>query len=57
MLLNSNTNAEQTFEDLDSSGDQLLCSFSGSLFDWSQAWGLTSSDSLPFFLNSLLLCN
>ena len=48
---------QRTFEDLDSSRDQLLCSFSGSLFDWSWTWGLTSSDSLPFFLNSLLLCN
>lgn len=44
----------QTFEDLDSLGDQLLVSFSGSLFDWSRAWELTSSDSLPLFLCSLL---
>ena len=27
----------RTFEDLDSSDDQLLA-FSGSLFDWSRAW-------------------
>ena len=33
----------RTFEDMDSSDDQLLASFSGSLFDWSRAWGLTSS--------------
>ena len=39
---------------MDSPDDQLLVFFSGSLFDWSRAWGLTSSDSLPSFLNSLL---
>ena len=44
----------RTFEDMENSDDQLLASFSGSLFDWSRAWGLTSSDSLPMFLNSLL---
>ena len=37
-------------------GDQLLASFSGSLFDWSRAWELTTSDSLPIFFSSLL-CN
>ena len=41
-------------EDLDSSDDQLLASFSGFLFDWSRAWRLISSDSLPMFLSSLL---
>ena len=46
----------QTFEDIESSDDQLLASFSGSLFDWFRAWGLTSSDSLPMFLSSLF-CN
>ena len=44
----------RTFEDMDSSDDQLLAYFSGTLFDWSTAWGLTSSDSLPMFLSSLL---
>ena len=44
----------RTFEDMDSSDDQLLTSFSGTLFDWSRAWGLTSSDSLSMFLSSLL---
>ena len=44
----------RTFEDMESSDNQLLASFSGSLFDWSRAWGLTSSDSLPLFLSSLL---
>ena len=39
---------------MDSLDDQLLASFSGFLFDWSRAWGLTFSDSLPSFLSSLL---
>ena len=47
----------QTFEDWDSLGDRQLVSFSSSLFDWSQAWGLTPIDSLPLFLCSLLFCN
>ena len=47
----------RTFEDLNNSGDQMLASFSGSLFDWSRAWRLTTSDSLPSFLSSLSLCN
>ena len=46
----------RTFEDMESSDDQLLASFSGSFFAWSRAWGLISSDSLPMFLSSLL-CN
>ena len=46
----------RTFEDMASSDDQLLASFSGSLFYWSRAWGLTTSDSLPMFPSSLL-CN
>ena len=45
----------RTFEDLDRSEDQMLALFSGSLFDWARAWGLTSSDSLPLFLSSLSL--
>ena len=47
----------RTFEDFDNSGDQMLTSFCGTLFDWSQAWGLTTSDSLPSFLSSFSLCN
>ena len=46
----------RTFEDRDKSDNQLLAYFSGSLFDWSRAWGLTSSDSIPMFPSSLL-CN
>ena len=34
----------------------MLASSNGSLFEWSRARGLTSSDSLPLFLSSLL-CN
>ena len=34
---------------------QMLALFSGALFDWARAWGLTSSDSLPLFLSSLSL--
>ena len=45
----------RTFEDLDSSGDQMLASFSVILFDWSRVWGLTTSDSLLSFLCSLSL--
>ena len=44
----------RTFEDMESSDDQLFAFFSDSLFDWSRAWGLNSSGSLPMFLNSLL---
>ena len=44
----------RTFEDMDGLDDQLLASFSGTLFDWSRAWRLTSRDSLPIFLSSLL---
>ena len=46
----------QTFKDVDSSRVQLLASFSGSLFNWSQVWGLTSSDSFPMFFSILLSC-
>ena len=43
------------FEDLERSGDQLIALFSGTLFDWSCAWGFTSSDSIPLFIDSNLL--
>ena len=39
---------------MDSSDDQLLASFSGTLFAWSRAWRLPSSDSLPMFVSSLV---
>ena len=44
-----------TFEDLYGSGDQMLAPFSGTLFDWSRVWGLTTSDSVPSFLCPLSL--
>ena len=44
----------RTFEDMDSLDDQLLASFSGTLFDWFGAWRLISTDSLSMFLSSLL---
>ena len=47
----------RTFESLDSYGDQMLASFNGTLFYWSWAWELMTSDSLPSFLSSLLFCN
>ena len=31
-------------------GTQLLALYSGSLFDWSRAWGLTHTISLPEFI-------
>ena len=44
---------QRIFDNLDSSIDQLLASFSGTLFNWSRTWRLTTSDSLPSFLSSL----
>ena len=46
-----------TFEDVESSDEQLLASFSGYWFDCSWAWGLTYCDSIPLFISSLLFCN
>ena len=46
-----------TFENMDSFVDQLFSFFSGSLFNWSRAQGLTSSNSFPSFLCSFLFCN
>ena len=45
----------RSFADLDRSEDQMLALFSGSLFDWVRAWGLTFCDFLPLFLSSLSL--
>lgn len=42
-----------TFKDVESSGDQLLASFVGTSYNWSRIWGLTSSDFLPIFIDSL----
>lgn len=38
---------------MESSGDQLLASFVGTSYNWSRIWGLTSSDFLPIFIDSL----
>ena len=38
---------------MERTGSGLLESFSGLLFDWSRAWGLTSATSLADFLASL----
>lgn len=40
-----------TFEDVESSGNQLFAMFIGTLFDWSQVWRLTSSDLLQMFID------
>lgn len=45
-----------TFEDLESTRDQLLASFVGTLFNWSCAWGFTSRESIPMFIESLSFC-
>lgn len=42
------------FEDLECSGDQLIALFAGTLFDWSCAWGSTSSDSILLLIDSNL---
>lgn len=44
-----------TFVDVESFENQLLTSFISTLFDWSWAEGLTSSDSLPTFIDSSFL--
>ena len=48
----------QTFENKEISSARIVELFFGSLFDWSQAWGLPCSPSVGDFLASLLyLCN
>ena len=44
------------FEDVESSDDQLLASFVGTLFDWYWVWGLILGESVPMFVDSLLSC-
>lgn len=44
---------KRVIKDLKHSGDQLIALFVGTLFDWSRAWGLTSSDSIPMFINTI----
>ena len=45
----------RTFMDEERSGNQLLASFVGTLCDWAQACGFTSSNSIPI-LNTLSSC-
>ena len=47
----------RTFEDKETTVDKLLEIFFGVLFDWSQAWGFTSSPSIGEFLVSLAFAN
>ena len=42
-----------TFEDVSSSKSQLLNCFASTLFDWSRAWGFTSSSNVTDFISSL----
>lgn len=44
-----------TFEDLESSESQFLETFVTSLFDWSRAWGFTSSISIASSIDSFCL--
>lgn len=44
------------FDDQEHLVDQLIALFTGTLFDWSRSWGFTSSDFIPLFLASLLIC-
>ena len=43
---------QRTFEDVSSSGRQLLEGFTLILFDWSRAWGFTTSTSITEFISS-----
>ena len=38
---------------MESTRDQFLVHFVGTLFDWSRAWGLTNRDYAPMFIESL----
>ena len=42
-----------TFENVSSSNSQLLDCFTFTLFDWSRAWGFTSSSNVVDFISSL----
>jgi hypothetical protein len=44
-----------TFEDMESLESQFLESFANLLFDWSWAWGFTTSTSIASFIDSLCL--
>jgi hypothetical protein len=46
---------QRTFEDTIKVENQILEGFILTLFDWSKAWGLSSSTSIPEFTSSLFL--
>ena len=45
----------RTFEDVVKSENQLVECFALSLFDWSRAWGFTSSTIVMLFISTLSL--
>lgn len=45
-----------TFEDVESSDDQLLASFVRTLFEWSWVWGFLLGESVSMFIDLLLSC-
>ena len=47
----------RSFENKETAIDKLLEIFRGVLFDWSRAWGVTSSPSIGEFLVSLAIDN
>jgi hypothetical protein len=46
---------QRTFEDVSRSDSQILEGFTLTLFDWSRAWGFTTSTSITEFFSSLSL--
>ena len=46
---------QRIFEDAFKADNQILESFILTLFDWSKAWGFSSSTSIPEFISSLFL--
>jgi hypothetical protein len=45
----------RTFEDMEKTEDQLMECFISLLFEWSRAWGFTTSTTVVHFLSSLSL--
>ncbi len=46
---------QRTFENVSQSDSQILEGLISTLFDWSRAWGLTTSISITEFFSSLSL--
>ena len=44
---------KRTFDNTETPLEKIIETFFGSLYDWSRAWGLTSSPSVGDFLASL----